>query len=30
MSGSMQVLEAKDIGLINLEGQYNCFVNVVI
>ena len=30
MSGSMQVLEPKDIGLINLDGQYNCFVNVVI
>jgi uncharacterized UBP type Zn finger protein len=26
----MQVLEPKDIGLINLDGQYNCFVNVVI
>ena len=30
MSGSIQVLEPKDIGLINLDGQYNCFVNVVI
>jgi hypothetical protein len=33
ISGSMdnrQVRERKDIGLINLDGQYNCFVNVVI